>query len=92
MKRILTDNVRRLNLPSGAFAGMCDELYRELRDTTEKHGSFLYLPMMVMNGGRSIELVGAIILKRMRLGDFKAEKGDLVFWLRSEWNEDENPL
>lgn len=82
------------------------EELKEIRERGERGGKFLYMPFLLVNGvhvpsgsmmafGRGvdlIELVGTFTLKSYRIGGKRIEKGDTTFCLRSEWNEQDNPL
>jgi hypothetical protein len=41
---------------------------------------------------KMVELVGILFKKRLKQTNINAKAGDISFNLRSEWNENENPL
>jgi hypothetical protein len=88
-RRWVSAGVRALGLPGDWLT----QLEKDARaNRVHGDGSFCYLPQTVVVNDVVIELVTTLFDKRIKQGNINAHNGDVSFCLRSEWNEDENPL
>jgi hypothetical protein len=107
-KRIIgTPGVNRLRLSRQPVAAIEGDMWKQLNEYEGEHGRFLYSLQVVVDGqmvpqGGMVsianpenieEIVAVLFLKTTDLGSGRiARRGDLALHLRSEWNEDKNPL
>jgi hypothetical protein len=90
-RRFLSAGVRALNLPSSALDAMQKTAIDAKPSGPER--VFYYVPMAcVMPEKNTPELVVSVFLKPLRQGNIHAQRGDVAFTLRTEWNEHENPV
>lgn len=86
---LFSEGFRELNLPSDVVRAIVGDAQQQ---RVHGPGAFSYVPVAIQMHGTITELVVVLFDKAVKQENIQARPGDICIQLRSEWNEDENPI
>jgi hypothetical protein len=88
--RYLTEGVQTLSFPKEAL----DDMERAAKSNSVKgKGKFCYVPMdVVCPDDKRVSIVVMLVYQPFVQRHLHTQSGDVIVYLRSEWNVRENPL